>query len=107
MKPKTLLPLLAFSGIVLLNPFAARAQAPDVTPAPRTDDAKLPPYKITHGDTVSVAIFGETDLPGGGKRVESNGTINLPLIGDIRIAGLTKIEAQAAIERAYIDGRFL
>ena len=33
--------------------------------------------------------------------------MNLPLIGEIAIGGLTVIEAQAAIENAYREGRFL
>jgi len=85
----------------------ARAQTPSLAPALKTDDSKAPPYKITHGDIVSVAVFGEPDLVGANKRVEPNGTINLSLIGDIRIASLTKMDAQASIEKAYVDGRFL
>jgi len=77
------------------------------TLANRTDDKKVVPYRITRGDILSVSIFGETDLAAGNKRVEARGTINLTLIGDVRVYGLTLSDAARAIEAAYRDGRIL
>lgn len=65
------------------------------------------PYRITRGDVLAVAVFGEPDLTGGNKKVEAKGTINLPLIQEIRVTNLTVTEAQKAIEDAYRDQRFL
>jgi polysaccharide biosynthesis/export protein len=93
------------AAVALLAVTVVRAQSPALKPI--ADDSKAPPYRIAHGDVVSVAVFGESDLVGGNKRVEPNGTINLPLIGDIRIASQTKLQAQTMIAKAYVDGRFL
>lgn len=40
-------------------------------------------------------------------RVEGNGTIDMPLIGDISVAGLTMSEAVAKIKQAYLDKNVL
>jgi len=77
-------------------------------PAPTKKEEKVyVAYKITRGDRLSVSLLGEPDLRVGGLRVEAIGTVNLPLIKDIRLVGLTIAEAQAAIGKAYREGRFL
>ncbi len=83
------------------------AAQPPRAPAPKFDDRNAPAYRITRGDVLSVAVFDEPSLTIGGKKVETRGTINLQLIQDIRIVGLSMAEAKAAIETAYRDGRFL
>lgn len=63
-------------------------------------------YELYPRDTVKVSIFGEPDLeteiP-----LDANGTVKLPLIGKVKIAGLTLKEAETLIERAYIEQEFL
>jgi polysaccharide biosynthesis/export protein len=90
-------------GNVLFCP-AVLAQAPAVT---NSADAKYVPYRIARGDQLGVGVFGEVDLTGGGKKVDQKGAVLLPLIGDVRVVGLTVVEAQAAIENAYRAGRYL
>lgn len=94
--------LLAFAVGVLLQPLAS-AQIPA---APKSEK-KYVAYKITRGDTVSVGILGEQDLSTGGKRVEATGLVNLALIGEVRLVGLTIAEAQDMIARKYRDERYL
>ena len=36
-----------------------------------------------------------------------SGTVNLVLVKEVRLAGLTILEAEAAVAKAYQDGRFL
>src|SRR3954471_8118571 len=90
------------TGMMLL----ARAIAADA-PALKKEEKVSLPYRITHGDRIAVAVFNEPDLTSGGNKVEARGTISLQLIAEIRIAGLTVVEAQAAIESAYRDQRYL
>src|SRR5690606_8924385 len=40
-------------------------------------------------------------------RIDARGNINLKLVGDLRVAGMTVAEAQRAIENAYREGRYL
>jgi polysaccharide biosynthesis/export protein len=64
-------------------------------------------YRIAPSDRLSVAVIGEQELNAANKRVDANGNINLALISDVRVAGLTVAQAQTAIENAYKDGRIL
>lgn len=77
-------------------------------PAPTVRETKEPmAYKITRGDVLAVSVFGEPDLTAGNNKVEGRGTITLQLIKEIRVAGLSVLQAQEAIQNAYRDQRFL
>jgi polysaccharide biosynthesis/export protein len=52
---------------------------------------------IGPGDDLEVTVYGAPDLSGH-MRVGANGNISIPLIGYVRIAGLSSSEAEAAIE---------
>lgn len=63
-------------------------------------------HTLALADRVRIVVFQEEDLTSL-TRIDARGRINLPLIGEIAIGGLTVVEAQAAIEKAYQEGRFL
>jgi polysaccharide export outer membrane protein len=63
-------------------------------------------HTLALADRVRVAVYQEEDLTTL-TRIDARGRVNLPLIGEITIGGLTIVEAQTAIENAYKDGRFL
>ena len=63
-------------------------------------------HRFQLADRLRVAIYQEEDLTTQ-TRIDAHGRINLPLIGEITVGGLTANEAQDAIQRAYRDGRFL
>ncbi len=63
-------------------------------------------YKLTVTDRIRISIFQEDDL-NEIVRVDARGNVNLKLVGDLPIAGLTVNDAQRAIEKAYREGRFL
>lgn len=71
-----------------------------------TGDKKNYIHTLALADRVRIAVYQEEDLASL-TRIDARGRVNLPLIGEINIGGLTVIEAQAAIENAYKDGRFL
>ena len=103
--PRLVLALCAISsafGLVTI----AHAQSSPATP---TEVKKNVAYRLARTDKLTVTIIGETDpgLNASGKRVDINGNINLGLVQDVHVAGLTVPEAQAAIENAYKDGRYL
>jgi polysaccharide export outer membrane protein len=52
---------------------------------------------IGPGDEVEVTVYGAPDLSGH-TRVSADGNISMPLIGYVRVAGLSSSEAQAAID---------
>ena len=82
----------------------ACAQAQTAEPA--LDPRKALVYRIATNDSLRIGVFQEPDLDIIG-RVDMKGTINLPLLGPIRIVGFTIPEAQLAIEDAYRNGRYL
>lgn len=100
--PSRLLSLLA-AGAGFLS--VGLTLVPAATPA-RVVEKKAVPYRITRGDTLSVAVVGE-DIPAAQKRVEAIGTVNLTYIGDVRLAGLTIREAQELIQHTYRENRIL
>lgn len=68
--------------------------------------AEKPVYRLTVTDRIRVSVFQEEDLAEIA-RIDSRGNVNLKLVGDLHVAGLTVNEAQDAIATAYRDGRFL
>jgi len=71
-----------------------------------TGDKKNYIHTLALADRVRITVYQEEDLATV-TRIDARGRVNLPLIGEINIGGLTVIEAQAAIENSYKDGRFL
>lgn len=105
MKPTPILLAFSLAGCLFAPAPVFSAQTPP--PPAGKEEKKYVPYKITRGDRLSINILGEPDLRIGGVRVEAMGTVNLTLIKDTRLVGLTIAEAQAAIAKAYREGRFL
>ncbi|HEX7052814.1 MAG TPA: polysaccharide export protein EpsE [Burkholderiales bacterium] len=62
--------------------------------------------KLGPGDAVRVTVFGQPDLTTEA-RVSDKGTIDMPLLGSVKLAGLAPSEAANAIERALKKGQFL
>lgn len=58
---------------------------------------------IGHMDNVEIRVFREEELTARGQ-LSADGTISMPLIGSVRIEGLTTDQAAAAITRKLADG---
>ncbi|ROS01509.1 polysaccharide export outer membrane protein [Sinobacterium caligoides] len=58
-------------------------------------------YRVSPGDKFNMDVYGEKDLEIKEIIVKSDGTMSLPLIGDINVAELSIPEAVASIESAY------
>jgi len=71
------------------------ANAP--TPTPESS------YKLYPLDQIRFSVFGEPDL-NETVRISGAGEINLPLLGTIKVSGLTLAEAQNRIAEAYRTG---
>ena len=57
-------------------------------------------YVLAPADTLEMTIFRETDLSTR-SRVASDGTVQLPLIGDVKVAGMTVRAARELIRKRY------
>ena len=57
-----------------------------------------PGYKLGPNDRVRIVVFGQPTLSGE-FGVDGNGTLSYPLLGDILVGGMTRIELQQTITR--------
>ncbi|TVP78947.1 MAG: polysaccharide export protein [Puniceicoccaceae bacterium] len=63
-------------------------------------------YRLASFDLVRITVFEEPEF-GISQRVSASGDISMPLLGQVRIGGLTVEEAQRQIELALIEQEFL
>lgn len=100
---KTLVWALLSGLLFLAVPFASSAQSPEGSaPAP----AQAPPLTIGPGDLVEVAMFDAPDLSGR-FRVDQTGNVDIPLLGEIHVEGLTADQAAKIIQQRYITAEIL
>jgi len=98
--------LLAFAVVAIMSlsmsPVLAQTAARDnTTYAGSASDSR--PYKLDSGDKVKVTIYGEDDLSGEFS-VDGSGNVRLPLIGQVRAAGLTQHEFEEAVAAQLAHG---
>jgi polysaccharide export outer membrane protein len=65
-----------------------------------------PTVRIGPGDELDISVFGFPELSQH-VRVGNSGDVSLPLIGNLRLAGLSSDEAQTLIERLLADRNFV
>lgn len=95
--------LLLRSSLLFLALVIGASAFAQINPA---DAKKAYIHRLQLADRVRVAVYQEDDLTTLA-RVDARGMVNLPLIQEISIGGMTVVEAQQAIEAAYREGRFL
>jgi polysaccharide export outer membrane protein len=98
---KTLARAVLAGFLLMCVSVAGGAQQP-AGPAP----ASAPPLTIGPGDLLDELMFGEQELSGH-FRVDEKGYIGLPLIGPVRVQGLTAEQAGKLIEKLYVDAQIL
>jgi polysaccharide biosynthesis/export protein len=81
---------------LLQTPPPSEAPAAPAPPAPAPAATPARDYEVGPGDVIEVAVYGNDDLsriP----TVQTNGSISLPLLGEVQVAGLTIAEVQRKI----------
>jgi polysaccharide export outer membrane protein len=77
-----------------------RPSAPPIT-APATASLSAPNnYQLSANDQIAVEVFGEDDLRTSA-RLSSDGNVSLPLLGSVRLSGLTLTQATARVTELY------
>ena len=87
-------------------PPAPAAPPAGAAPAPAAPRAVAAEYKLGSGDVIRVAVFQNPDLTLE-TRLTENGIINYPLLGNIRIGGLTVTAAEKLISDGLRNGNFV
>jgi len=75
-------------ALVLLGSLVEAQDAPRPTPSPPAQE-----YLVGPGDILQVTVYGNEDLSRS-PTVQPNGTIGLPLLGDVAVLGLSASEIQ-------------
>lgn len=84
-----------FSLLAALACTAAFAQAPE-----------LSTYKLGSGDMITIKVLGEDDLKRERVRLSDAGTISFPILGEIRVKGMTVGALEDHITKG-LKGRYL
>ncbi len=96
--------LTCFSGLTLqLAAPVFAASTIDLSALEQTQylaQSSLATYLLGPGDRLSIKVFNAEQY-GTEATVLPDGTINLPVVGNIRVAGLTPLQAQAEISQLY------
>jgi polysaccharide export outer membrane protein len=95
----------AAAAVLALGAFqcAVAAAAP---PPPEKPAVKSPLLQLGPGDSVSIQVYGQPDLSTT-VYVGDDGTVSVPLAGNIQVAGLSPAQASSRIEAALKSGKFL
>lgn len=94
----------AFVGFAMLA--ACQSGPAPVEPNPGDTPIVQPvaeAYRLGNGDDLRVTVFGEPELSGD-FQVDGTGSISMPLIGSVQVAGLTLPEFQSTIENRLRGG---
>lgn len=94
----------ALLGVALAFVVTGCASGPSAGPTSREPEAFDPAqYQLGPGDQISVVVFGQPDLSGL-MTVGAGGQIAYPLIGEVRVEGMTPPEVSAAIAAGLREG---
>jgi polysaccharide export outer membrane protein len=73
------------------------ANAPAATPAP----TNVTSYVLGPEDSITVRVFAADDIPDKPVQIDNDGSVTLPMIGQVHAAGLTVENFQAELVTAY------
>jgi protein involved in polysaccharide export with SLBB domain len=95
--------LVLLAGAVVSGPLATSALAQASQPLSAVTASEEPDYVLGSGDKVRVTVYGEESLSGE-FQVGSSGQVALPLIGEVKGAGLNIKQFQEAVQKTLSDG---
>jgi polysaccharide biosynthesis/export protein len=87
-------------GVPLNSPVSSTT-GEAATAAPSADPTSVGSYVLGPEDQITVRIFAANDIPDKPVQIDNNGTVTLPMIGQVHAAGLTVKELQANLVTAY------
>jgi len=102
--------LLALTATLPALPLAAQTDLPAAAPTaavavPAAAPVASPGYRIGPRDLVDIKVF-ETPELNVSRRVSEDGEVNLPLVGNVALAGLTEGEAARKL-KSVLEGKLL
>lgn len=95
-----------FAVMLWAAPPAGIAQPESAGQAPLGAQASGPPLVIGPGDLIDVSMFDAPELSGR-FRVDQKGEVEIPLLDNLQVAGMTAEQAAKLIENQYVKGEIL
>ncbi len=92
--------ILACAALLPLLACSSGSNLPELTSNPQE---AVSSYKLGPGDQLNIKVVGAEDLTGD-YPVSDSGTISVPLIGDVKAAGLTRSELEKEIAKKLAQG---
>lgn len=92
--------------LLLLSPLALDLRADSLKDKSEDSAGEEANLKIFSNDLIRISVFEEPEL-GTEQRVDGNGRIRIPLLGNVGVAGLTIRDAEEKIEATFVEQRFL
>ncbi len=83
------------------TPLGTPVSVPAAPTAPSAAAANTTSYILGPEDLITVRVFAADDIPDKPAQIDNNGTVTLPMIGQVHAAGLTVEQFQANLVTAY------
>lgn len=87
-------------GLICANQESAEAAAPDLLRLGQTRPTRTGSYLLKAGDEIKMTVYREEDLSTTTK-LDKDGSVVFPLIGEVTVGGITIKEARALITGLY------
>jgi polysaccharide export outer membrane protein len=78
-----------------------------LTARPNANNPNARDYRVGGYDILDITVYEETDLSTRGVRISADGFISFPLIGRIKVEGLTTSEIEKIISNKLAQGKFI
>lgn len=85
---------------------AARSEAPPPAQTERPEAEPVPEYPLGPGDIVKITVYNNPDLTTEAE-ISQNGSISFPLVGEVKVGGLSRAQAERAISQSLGNGGFV
>jgi polysaccharide export outer membrane protein len=92
--------------LLLAGVACAAAQAPNPNPLLPPSAPKAPLVQLGPGDSITLQVYGQPDLSTTAY-IADDGTVSVPLAGNVPVGGLSPAQASAKIEAAFKAAKIL
>src|ERR1700682_3637040 len=92
-----------FAAVLAVGLFLTLAAVSRSAEAPTTADQQHM-SQLGPGDSVSIQVFGQPEATN--VYVGDDGTISVPLVGNVQVAGISPVQAAARVAKALKDGGY-
>ena len=97
--------IIAAAALLVAAPARAQEQAPTTRPAREEKSGTSPNHLLAQNESIQIKVFNEPELDTA-VRIAEDGKITFPLIGEVKLGGLT-VQKASELMRDRLSARFL